>query len=100
MVLAGPRERVELRFASRLGCPPLRCNPSLLLQSMKGGIERALRNLQVFVRYLLNPFRDGPAMLRFEREDLQNQQIERALDEVGRFAHGYYDGRQYAKHCR
>src|SRR5258708_32219423 len=39
------------------------------------------------VRNLLDALRDRPTMLGFERQRLKNQQIERSLNEVGRFAH-------------
>jgi len=47
-----------------------------------------LRDLQDLLAYLLDTFGDGPAVLRFERQGPENEQVERALDQVGWFTHG------------
>ena len=48
----------------------------IVTQSSDGGIKRYAPTSDVY----------GPTMQRFEREDLQQQQVERALNEIGRFA--------------
>jgi hypothetical protein len=46
---------------------------------MEGGIKRPLVDLNSLTRDLLKPLRNPLAMRRFERHDLQNQHVERAL---------------------
>src|SRR5262249_25939868 len=81
---SGARQRVELRTAAILRRAPFRLNPSLVLHPVQRGIKRPLLHLQCFARDLLDALRDGPAMQRLEREYAENQQVERALYEVGR----------------
>src|SRR5204862_44885 len=76
------RERIELRLAARVGDSLLRPDPSLLLEAMQSRIERALRDLQGVPAHLLDALPDRPAVLRFERQRLEDQQIERALNQV------------------
>jgi hypothetical protein len=45
--------------------------------------------LQHFFGDLLNAFGDRPAMLRLKGEGVEDQQVERSMDEIGRFAHGF-----------
>jgi hypothetical protein len=54
---------------------------------VKGGIQRAIADLELLFRNLPQALADRPAVHRLEREDLQDQEIESALDEVGRLAH-------------
>jgi hypothetical protein len=51
-------------------------------------IERALADPQLLARHLANALRNRPAVQRFERDDAQDQEVECALDEIGRLAHG------------
>ena len=80
-------ERVVLRAAVVFAVAPLRLDPPLLLQLVQGGVERPLAHLQDVIRHLGNALRDSPAMRRLKRNDLQNQEVERALHEIGWFAH-------------
>ena len=50
---------------------------------MKRGIERALLHLQDVLRDLLQALRDGVAVERPERRHLQDQHVERALQQIG-----------------
>jgi hypothetical protein len=45
------RERVELRRAAEIGILPLRCDPSLMFQTMKGRVEGALADGEGNVRF-------------------------------------------------
>ena len=63
-VRAGPGERVKLRVPAALRYPPLRPDPALLLQPVQSRIQRSLADLQHFLRNLLDPLGDRPAMLR------------------------------------
>ena len=46
---------------------------------MEGGIERALLDAEHVARDLLDALGYGPAMLRFQRKGLQDEQIQRFL---------------------
>src|SRR5262245_14613947 len=85
--LPGARERVELGAPPVLGDFPLGAQPALLLELVKCGIERAVADTQVIARYLAQPLADGPGVQRFERDNLEEQEVERALDEIGRSCH-------------
>ena len=50
---------------------------------MKRGIERALLHLEHGAGHLLEPLRDGVPVDRAERDDLQDEHVERALEQVG-----------------
>src|ERR1051326_2807213 len=80
-------QRVELRLAPAVGRAPLGFDPPLLLERVERRVERSLLHLQLVFRDLLDALRDRPAMLRLERDDFQNEEVERALDEVVWFAH-------------
>src|SRR6476661_4262870 len=84
---ASLRQLVELRVPSRVGLAPLRRNEPLLLETVQCRIQRPLRDLENVLRHLLDALRDRPAVLRLDSQRLEDQQIERALDEIGRLAH-------------
>ena len=48
---------------------------------------RSLLNLKHFMRDLLNPLGNGPAVFRFERDGFQNQQVESSLHKIAWFSH-------------
>src|SRR5947209_2801144 len=87
MPAAGPRERVELRAAVVLARLPLRGDPPLLLQLVQRRIQRPVADLENVARDLFQALADRPPVQRFERDDFQDQQVQGALDEIGRFAH-------------
>ena len=64
-----------------------RFQPSLLLEAMQRRVQRALADLENFAADLLNAFGDGPAVCGLERDGLEDQQVERALNEVRWSAH-------------
>ena len=80
----GTRQRVVLGPAAGGGLAPLRDNPALVLEPMERWIECAGAHLEHIARDLLDAKRDAPAMHRLERECLQDQQIERALQQLRR----------------
>jgi hypothetical protein len=53
-----------------------------VLQPVEGGIERPLLDAQDVVRHLLDATRDRPAVLRFELQRLEDEEVERSLNEV------------------
>ncbi len=52
-----------------------------MLQAVKRGIKRALPNRQGIPRYLLDPLDNGISMNWPQRDDLENQHVEGALEE-------------------
>src|SRR5215469_3621400 len=46
---------------------------------MQRGIKRSLRDAQRVARHLLNALGNGPAVLRLEGQNLEDQQVERPL---------------------
>src|SRR5690349_3532595 len=90
---SGLCERIELRASSKVARSPLGFDPSCEFELVQCGIERAVGDLQLVVGDLCEALADRPAMERLEGEDLQQQEVESALNEVWRFAHslGYRD---------
>ena len=88
LLSAGSRQRVDLRFTAGVGGGPRGLQPALLLQPVQRRVQRALRDLQHVAADLANALRDAPAVHRLERERLEDEQIQRALNEIGRSAHG------------
>ena len=88
LLAAKTRERIELGAAIVFAGLPLGGDPALLFEFVKGGIERAVADLENVAGDLLEALADGPAVERFEGEDFEEEKIECALEKVGRFAHG------------
>ena len=80
-------ERVELGDAACFGLGALAFDPTSLFETVKGGVEGALLDLQDLARDLLDTFGDGPTMFGLERKGLQVEQVESALHEIVGFAH-------------
>src|SRR5262245_50824223 len=78
MPAARTRERVDLRTPVVAAPRPLGGDPSLLLQLVERGVERAVADLQHIARDLAETLADRESVERLERQDLQNQQVERA----------------------
>jgi hypothetical protein len=53
-----------------------------VFEPVEGGIERSLLDAQDVVRHLLDATRDRPAVLRFELQRLEDEEVERSLNEV------------------
>src|SRR5262245_10756934 len=66
---------------------PLGGDPALVLELVERRIERPFAHLENFPRNLAEPDADSPAVQRLERENLQDQEVECALNQIGRFAH-------------
>src|ERR1041384_1464000 len=81
------REGVELGLAARLVLLPLGLDEPLMLQPMERGIQRPLLDLQHVARRRLDALGNRPAVARLGGQRLQNEHVERALNEIGR-AHG------------
>src|SRR5262245_11121559 len=86
---------VELRAPPEVARLPLRGDPALLLELVQRGVERSVADLQRVIGDLPEALADRPAVHRLERQNLQDQEVERSLDEIWRLAHvfvlGYRD---------
>ena len=83
MLLAGACQRIE--FARRLFS--LAFDPAFLFQLVERGVERPVADLKNIAGYLKQPLPDRPAVQWLEGENLENQQIQSPLEEIGRLAH-------------
>src|SRR3954462_2409722 len=88
-------EVVILGAAAQLRNFPLGLDPALVLETMEGRIERALVDLQDVSRNLLDALGDGPAVQGILLQRAQDQQIERAGQQIWRSRHGV-GSRHYA----
>src|SRR5689334_25396302 len=84
---AGPRQRIELGAPVVLARLPLAGDPSLLLELVERGIERPVAHLEHVGGQVLEALADRPSVRGLERDDLEDEEIECALDEVLRPAH-------------
>ena len=81
--LPGAGERIELRTARVLGLAPLGVEPSGALQPLQRGEKRARVHLEHTTRDLLDAAGDAEAVHGLEAQRLENEHVERALDDVG-----------------
>src|SRR5262249_23273120 len=79
LAAAGGRQRVELSLPAGLRFLPLGAQPAFLLQAVKGGIERALVDLDHRARDLLQPLRDPVPVGGLERQELEDQHVQSGL---------------------
>src|SRR5262245_9449446 len=63
---------------------PVGDDPRLVLESVQRRVERTLLDLERLFRDLPDPVCDGPAVKRFEGDDAKDQEVEGALEKVGR----------------
>src|ERR1700733_8744390 len=89
MELAPPSrsQTVELRLAFVVRFPPLAGDPTLMFQSIERWIQRALLDLQLFARDLLNAQQNPVAVQRAKRDRFEDQHVQCALQQINRFAH-------------
>src|SRR4051794_32181486 len=87
LAAARAREAVHLRAAVVAGRLPLGAQPALLLELVERRIQRAVAHGERVARYLPQAEADRVAVQRLERDDLHDQQVQRALDQIGRLAH-------------
>ena len=74
---AGRRQRVELRASAQLANFPFGRDPASQFQLVKRGIQRSITHLELLAGDLLQSLADRPAVPGRERDDLQQQEIER-----------------------
>jgi len=76
-------EFVELGLAAVVGGSPFGVEPAAFFEAMEGWIERALLDLEDLLGDLANAVGDAIAMDRAEGDDLEDEHVEGALEEVG-----------------
>src|SRR5262249_51340694 len=74
-----PRQAIELGLTPGLGLLPVSRQQAAVSEPVQRRIKRALRNLNYAARHLLEALRDRIPVNRTERNNFQNQQIQRAL---------------------
>src|SRR4051812_23675894 len=82
LLTPGASQRVVLRAALLLGDAPLRADPPLMLEPLQRRIQGPLLHQQDVVGELPDARGDRPPVHRLEGQRLENEQIQRALDEV------------------
>src|SRR5439155_1841723 len=84
-------QAIELRLPSSLGLLPIRRQEVAVFKPVQSRVKRPLRDLGHTARYLLQSLRNCVSVDRAKRDNLQEQEIQRALGEI-RFwrRHGLY----------
>src|SRR5688572_6075124 len=75
-------QAIDLGPSLRVGELPARFHPAALLEPVQRGIQRALADLEDFTRQLLDPARDGVPVRGAPRQRLEDEEIERALEQI------------------
>src|SRR5262249_19485467 len=83
-------ERIESRPTIALSGAPLGKNPALQLQTLQRRVERTLLHAEHAIGNLPQTLGNGPAVHRLQGQSLQDQKIQRALQEVHALTHGDY----------
>src|SRR5436190_5414775 len=81
LAAAGRREAVVACLAVVLGGAPEGGNPAAILEPVKRGRQRAVLDLEHVVRPMFDRVRDGVPVRRAEHQRLEDQQVERALEQ-------------------
>ncbi len=82
LTAAGLRQLIELRAAAVLGFTPRGAEPAGFFEAMEGGEERSRFHLERPLGDLLDPPRHAEPVQLAGRERLQDQQIERPLQQI------------------
>src|SRR5688500_18654817 len=77
-------QTVELRASIVRRELPLGLDPAALLQAMERWVKRTFADLEDLARQLLDPPRDGVAVGRSPAQRLEDEQVERALQQIDR----------------
>ena len=84
------REAVVAGAAVVLGRAPERRDPAAILESMQRGIEGSMFDLEHVVRPVRDGVRDGVAVRRANRESLEDEEVECALQELRPASAGFH----------
>jgi hypothetical protein len=87
MAPSKPRQSVKFRAPPQFTRLPFGGNPPLLLKLVQRRVKRAVTHPQNIAGDLIQTLADRPPMHRLQRQYLQQQQIQRSLNEIGRFTH-------------
>src|SRR4029079_7508430 len=77
------RQRIELGVPRVLCLAPLAVEPTCPLESLQRGEQRTGIHLEDAARNLLDPSRDPEAVERLQAQRLEDQHVQRPLDDVG-----------------
>ena len=83
LLAARARELVELCLSTGVGAAPLSLQPAAFFEPVQRWIERSLLNVQRVARHLFQPLRNRVAVQWAEGDDLEDEEVERALQQVG-----------------
>src|SRR5262245_63982515 len=72
-------ERIKLGAATEFARLPLGPDPALLLELVQRRVQRSIAHPQLVAGDLAQSLTDRPAVERFERQNLEEQQVEGAL---------------------
>jgi hypothetical protein len=86
------RESVELRPPPFRRHAPVALDPAAVLEPVERGVKRPLVHLEDVAGPLADALGDAPAVQRAERHRLEDEQVERALEQVGAFFVGHRSG--------
>src|SRR5687768_12102401 len=88
---SGGGEPIILCAPAVLGNAPLRVDPAALLQPDQRRVDGALAYLQRILRELLDAVGESPSVHRRQRECLEDEQVERALQDlfISGLGHGF-----------
>src|SRR6185437_2971607 len=86
LAAAGGGEAIEFRATVGVGDAPLGVDPAAILEAMECEVERAVLDVERVARGVLDPTGDRVPVARAPDEGLEDERVERALDEreVGR----------------
>src|SRR5262245_61506806 len=82
------RQLVVLRAAVVVGGGLPGLDPASPLEAVQRWVERSLAHCQDGARYLVQPLRNRAAVLRLERDGLEDEEVERPLRQVQAVGHG------------
>src|SRR5947209_1767298 len=83
----GLGQRIELGATVVFAGSPFRGDPAFLFQFVQRWVKRTITDLKDVAGNLTQALADGPTVEGFESEDLEEQKVQGALQQVGRFAH-------------
>src|SRR4029450_12333572 len=97
-LLTGLCQPIETRAPIVFGRAPVGGDPALPFQPLQRRVQRSLLDLEDVTGKLTDSLRDRPAVERFERDGLEDQEIDGALNEIGGLPHDYLQ--EYGASCR
>ena len=84
MLGAGARDAIDAHAAIGRRHAPLGVDETVLEQTLKGGVERALLDLEQVARRLLDALHERVSVHRLLLEEAEHHHLERARKEVAR----------------